>query len=124
MKKRAEYVEDGSIVLRSGTVKTSRVEKCGNQTVRKNDQKIVIGNVSGQVVKMKMAVTPQKTRKQIMQNSFEQAKSHRHLTANVENKWFSDSHEKVNPATPNDNGIHYKWFNDLHKNVNSTNSVK
>ena len=29
----AEYVEDGSIVLRSGIVKTSKVEKCGNQTV-------------------------------------------------------------------------------------------
>ena len=54
----AEYVEDGSIVLRSGTVKTSRVEKCGNQTVREVNEKF--GNITIQVGKMKVAVTAQK----------------------------------------------------------------
>ena len=90
----AEYVEDGSIVLRSGTVKTSRVVKCGNQTVGKVTKKFV--NTTGQVGKMKVAVVPQKSRKQTMQTSSELAKSRRHLTANVENKWLSNLHDNVN----------------------------
>ena len=56
-KQGAEYVEDVSIVLRSGTVKTSRVEKCGNQTVRAVTEKF--GNVTGQVGKMRVDATPQ-----------------------------------------------------------------
>ena len=35
-----------------------------------------------------------------MRDSFEQAKSRRHLTANVENKWFSNLYENVNSADP------------------------
>ena len=43
----AECVKNGSIVLRSGTVKTPRLEKCGNQTVLKVTERF--GNVTGQV---------------------------------------------------------------------------
>ena len=55
----ALYVEDGSIVLRSGTVKTLRFEKCGSQTVCKVTE--MFGNISVQVGKMKVAVTHKKT---------------------------------------------------------------
>ena len=54
-----------------------------------------------------------------MRNSFEQAESRRHLTDNVENKWFSDLHENVNSATPNIYEIWNEWFSNLHENVNS-----
>ena len=74
-------------------------KKCGNQTVRGMTEGF--GNISGQVGKMKVEVKPQNPRKQIMRNSFEQAESRRHITDNVENKWFSDLHENVNSATPN-----------------------
>ena len=90
----AECVENGSIVLRSGTVKTSRLEKCGNQTVLKVTERF--GNSSGQVGKMKVADVPRKPCKQTMRNSSELAKSRRHLTANVENKWLSNLHGNVN----------------------------
>ena len=94
----AKNVEDGSLVLKSGAVKTLE-NKCGNQNVRGMTERF--GNVSGQIGKMKVEVKPQNPRKQIMRNSFEQAESRRHLTDNVENKWFSDLHENVNSATPN-----------------------
>ena len=90
----AKGVEDGLSVTQSGAVKT--LEKCGSQTVYEVTERF--GNVPGQVDKMKVAVTPQKPRKQIMRNSFEQAKSRRYLTANVENKWLSNLHENVNSA--------------------------
>ena len=64
---------------------------------------------------MKVEVKPQKPRKQIMQNSFEQAKSRRHLTANVENKWFRDLHENVNPTISNNSKTQNSWFSNLHK---------
>ena len=51
-KQGAEYVEDGSIFLRSGIVKTSKVEKCGNQTVWIKAEKY--GNQTGKVGKMKV----------------------------------------------------------------------
>ena len=54
-----------------------------------------------------------------MLNSFEQAKSRRHLAANVENKWFRDSHANVNPAMPNTYETQNNWFRYLHENVNS-----
>ena len=63
----AKCVENGSIVLRLETVKTSDAEKCGNYTVRKKTKKF--GNITGQICKIKVKVTPQKPRKQIMQNS-------------------------------------------------------
>ena len=66
-KQGAEYVEDGSIVLRSGTVKTPRLEKCGNQTVLKVTERF--GNVTGQVGKMKVADAPRNFCKQTMRNS-------------------------------------------------------
>ena len=66
-----------------------------------------------------MEPEPQNPRKQIMRNSFEQAKSRRHLTANVENKWFSNLHENVNSAMPNTYENPNKWFSNLHENVNS-----
>ena len=44
---------------------------------------------------MKVADVP---RKQTMRNSSELARSRRHLTANVENKWLSNLHENVNSA--------------------------
>ena len=94
----AKNVEDGSLVLKSGAIKTLE-NKCGNQNVRGMTERF--GNVSGQIGKMKVEVKPQNPRKQIMRNSFEQAKTRRHLTDNVENKWFSDLHEQVNSATPN-----------------------
>ena len=81
-KQGAEYVEDGSIVLRSGTVKT--LGNCGNQTVLKLTEKS--GNSSGQVGKMKVADVPRNSCKQTMRNSSELAESRRRLTANVENK--------------------------------------
>ena len=65
-----------------------------------------------------MADVPQKSRKQIMRNSFEQAKS-RHLTDNVENKWFSNLHENVNSATSENDESQSKWFSNVHENVNS-----
>ena len=65
-KQGAEYVEDGSIVPRSGTVKT--LGNCGNQTVLKMTERF--GNISGQVGKMKVAVTPQKPHKQMMRKLF------------------------------------------------------
>ena len=68
-KQGAEYVEDGSIVLRSGTVKT--LGNCGNQTVLKTHEKF--GNVTGQVGKMKVANIPRNFCKQTMRNSFELA---------------------------------------------------
>ena len=93
----AECVGNGSIVLRSGTVKTSKLEKCGIQTVKVKVEKY--GNISGKVVKMKVADVPQKPCKQTTRNSSELAKSRRHLAANVENKWFSNLHENVNRPT-------------------------
>ena len=61
----AECVGNGSIVLRSGALKTLKLEKCGNQTVVKLTEKF--GNITGQVGKMKVADVPRKLRKQIMQ---------------------------------------------------------
>ena len=72
-KQGAECVEDGAIVMRSGTVKTSRVVKCGNQTVLKMTEKF--DNVTGQVGKIKLADAPRKLCKQTMQNSSELARS-------------------------------------------------
>ena len=63
----AECVENRSIELRSGTVKTSRLEKCGNQTVLKVTERF--GNSSGQVGKMKVADVPRNLCKQTMRNS-------------------------------------------------------
>ena len=83
----AECVEHGSIVLRLETVTMSRLEKCGNQTVKMKVEKY--RNISGKVGKMKVADVPQKPCKQTMRSSSELAKSRRHLTANVENKWFN-----------------------------------
>ena len=94
----AKNVEDGSLVLKSGAIKTLE-KKCDNQIVRGMTERF--GNISGQVGKMKVKVKPQNPRKQIMRNSFEQAESRRHLRDNAENKWFSDLHEHVNSATPN-----------------------
>ena len=85
-KQGAEYVEDGSSVLRPGIVKP--LGNCGNQTVWKLTEKF--GNVTGQVGKMKVANIPQNTCKQTMRNSSELAESRRRLTANVENKWLSN----------------------------------
>ena len=79
----------------------------------------MFGNVSGQVGKMKIEVAHQQTRKQIMQNSFEQAKSRRHLTVNVETKRFSDLHENVNPAIIDKRETQHLMFSDLHENANS-----
>ena len=53
----AECVGNGSIVLRSGTVKTWRLEKCGNQTVLAVAN--TYGNCTGKVGKIKVDVTPQ-----------------------------------------------------------------
>ena len=96
-----ECVGNRSIVLRSGAVKTSKLEKCGNQTVKVKVEKF--GNITGQVGKMEVADVPRKLRKQIMRNFSKLAKSRRHLTANVENKWLSNSHENVNSATSDNN---------------------
>ena len=74
-KRGAERVEDGSIVLRLGTVKM--LGKGGNQTVLKLTEKF--GNVTGQVGKMRVADLPRNPRKQTMRNSIELAKSRRHL---------------------------------------------
>ena len=74
----AKCVEDGSIVLRSGTVKTPKLEKCGNPTVREVTEKF--GNVTVQVGKMRVDAKPQKSRKQTMRNSFELAESRKPLT--------------------------------------------
>ena len=41
----AECIGNGSNVLRSGTVKTSKLEKCGNQTIRVMTE--MLGNVTG-----------------------------------------------------------------------------
>ena len=79
-KQGAERVEDWSSVRCSGAVMTTRVVNCGNQTVLKMTEKF--GHITGQVGMTKVADTPQKTCKQIMQNSSELAKSRRH----VENK--------------------------------------
>ena len=119
-KQGAERVEDGSSVLRSGTVKRLMMEKVGHLPTKVNAKKY--GNHTGKVGKMKVEVKPQKPRKQIMQNSFEQAKSRRHLTANVENKWFSDLHENVTPTISNNSKTQNSWFINLHKNVNSAKS--
>ena len=93
-KQGAEYVEDGSIVSRPGTVRT--LGNCGNQTVLKMTERF--GNISGQVGKMKVANIPRNSCKQTMRNSSELAESRRYLTANVENKWLSNLHENVNSA--------------------------
>ena len=92
----AERVGNGSIVRRSGTVKT--LGNCGNQTVFKMTERF--GNSSGQVGKMKVANVPRNSCKQTMRNSLELAESRRRLTANVENKWLSNLHENVNSANP------------------------
>ena len=60
----------------------------------------MFGNVTGQVGKIKVADVPRKTCKQTMRNSIELARSRRHLTANVENKWLSNLHKNVNSANP------------------------
>ena len=79
-----EYVEDWSIVLRSGTVKTSKEGKCGHIPVKVCGEKY--GNFFRKVGKMKGSLNPkQNLCKQTMRNSSELAKSCRHLTANVEN---------------------------------------
>ena len=101
-KQGAKYVEDGSSVLRPGIVKT--LGNCGSQTVWKLTEKF--GNSSGQVGKMKVAGVPQDFCKQTMRNSSELAKSRRPLTANVENKWFSNLHENVNSANSQNTVIH------------------
>ena len=54
-----------------------------------------------------------------MRNSIEQAKSRRHLTANVETKRFSDLHENVNPAIINKCETQDLMFSNLRENANS-----
>ena len=94
-KQGAERVEDWSSVRRSGAAKTTRVVECGKQTVLEMTERF--GNITGQVGKMKAADVPRNPCKQTMRNSIELAKSRRHLTANVENQWFSNLHESVKP---------------------------
>ena len=111
----ANYVKDGSPVLQS--VKTLAKKNCGNQTVRRMTERL--GNVSGKVGKMKVEVALLQPRKQIMRNSFEQAKSRRHFTANVENKWFSNLHKNVNSTIINKCETRNLMFSNLHENANS-----
>ena len=114
-KQGAERVEDWSSVRRLGAVETTRVVNCGNQTVLKMTEKF--GHITGQVGMTKVADTPRKTCKQIMQNSYELAKSRRHLTVNVENKWLSNLHESVNSA----NFQNANTFSGLYQNQGSVN---